>query len=150
MPFQKGNKANPGGRPKKSWIKDRERMREAQATWKKLLQVRDDMVLERKEVGKFPNGDPIIADVVPSVRDYLFCCKQILDRSVGLPRQEIELTGDPDKPLHVTSEFDFGKYNQLFTDVGKVGGNGTAVLNGNGTEKSVHSTHADSETGDLP
>lgn len=101
MPFQKGQSGNPGGQVKtrRQWVKEQERFREAKASWKKLLQIRDDMVLERKEIGIDAEGNPRIVDVVPSIKDYLACCKQILDRAIGLPTQAVELTGSEEGPL---------------------------------------------------
>jgi len=96
MQFQPGQSGNPGGRSKKSWIKDRERMWEAKRTWKLLLKLRDGMILERKEIGKDPKtGEPIMADVVPSARDLIACCKEILNRAVGMPSQEVDLQSTP-------------------------------------------------------
>jgi hypothetical protein len=74
--------------------KDRERMREAHKTWKKLLQIRDGLVLERKVIGKDDDGNPIEADVVPSIKDLIACCKEILNRAVGMPSQEIDLSSN--------------------------------------------------------
>jgi hypothetical protein len=94
MSFQKGSSANPGGRPKKHWIRERERMREAQRTWAKLLEIRDGLVLERREIGVDDKGHPIVIEVTASIKDMLACCKQILDRAVGLPKQEIDFSGE--------------------------------------------------------
>lgn len=100
MPFQKGQSGNPHGyKTKRQWIKEQERFREAKATWKKLLQLRDDLILERKQIGTDKDGLPIVADVVPSVKDYLNCCKQILDRAIGLPKQEVELKNENGEPF---------------------------------------------------
>ena len=93
MPFQPGTSPNSGGRPKKSWIKDRERMREAQASWRKLIDIRNGMVLERKTVKDFSTGEMIEVDMVPSIKDLIACCKEILNRAVGMPSQEVDLTG---------------------------------------------------------
>lgn len=91
MPFKKGQIANPFGQRRKMWLKQVERTREAKETWSRLLRLRDDMVLERKEV---PNGDGgvMLVDVVVSAKDYLACCKEILNRCVGLPKQEVDVS----------------------------------------------------------
>src|ERR1043166_4535782 len=100
MPFQPGQSGNPGGQRKtrRQWIKEQERFREAKASWEKLLKLRDEMVLERKTIPG-PGGEPIEVDVVPSVRELIACCKEILNRAVGLPKQEVEVTGEDGKPF---------------------------------------------------
>jgi hypothetical protein len=98
MPFQPGNKLNPNGRPKKHWIRERERMREAQRSWAKLLEIRDGLVLERREIGVDDKGQPIVIEVTASIKDMLACCKRILDRAVGLPKQEIDFSGEVSHP----------------------------------------------------
>lgn len=145
MPFQPGQSGNPSGsKTKRQWIKEKERIREARATWKRLLRVRDDLVLERKTIMS-PDG-PIEVDVVPSAKDYIACCKEILNRAIGLPKQEVELSGDPTNPVNVKTDFDFAKYNELFTELSRHAG---AVHNGNGAQKSVYPPYPDGETGDL-
>ena len=52
---------------------------------------RNGMVLERKIIGKDDDGNPIEVDVVPSIKELIACCKEILDRAVGKASQEIDL-----------------------------------------------------------
>jgi hypothetical protein len=80
-----------GGRSKESWLAEKTKISEARKTWKKLLAIRDGMVLERKTINT-PKG-PIEVDVVPAVRDLIKCCEVILDRAVGKPSQQVELDG---------------------------------------------------------
>jgi hypothetical protein len=56
-----------------------------------LIEIRNGMVLERKVIGKDDDGNPIEVDVVPSIKDLIACCKEILNRAVGMPSQEVDL-----------------------------------------------------------
>jgi hypothetical protein len=65
-------------------------MREAQKTWRKLLELRDDMIREKVTiVGK--DGEPREIYVVASHKDFIACCKEILNRAVGAPAQEVDV-----------------------------------------------------------
>jgi hypothetical protein len=77
------------GPMKKYWISEKDKIAEARKTWKKLLAMRDGMVLERKTVNT-PEG-PIEVDVVPSIKDLILCCHSILDRTIGKPAQNVDL-----------------------------------------------------------
>ena len=50
MPFPKGVSGNPGGKRKAVGLSRAVRASEGLKTWAKLLQIRDDLVLERKEI----------------------------------------------------------------------------------------------------
>jgi hypothetical protein len=78
------------GPRKKYWISEKEKIAEARKTWKKLLALRDEMVLERKTINT-PEG-PVEVDVLPSARDLIKCCEVILDRAIGKPAQQVDLT----------------------------------------------------------
>ncbi len=83
------------------WIDDEERIREGRETWKRLLRIRDDLVVERKEL-RDDKGlirdpithEPIMVDVVMDSKAYLKACELILNRAFGLPKQELELNSD--------------------------------------------------------
>jgi hypothetical protein len=95
MPFQKGQIPNPSGaKYKRQWIAEKRRIAEARKTWEFLIKLRDGMVLERKQIGTDKDGEPIMADIVPSAKDLLNCCRQIFDRAIGLPRVEGEFGMD--------------------------------------------------------
>jgi hypothetical protein len=81
MPFKPGTSGNPLGRPRRRWIgiNEKDRVAEARKTWERLLRLRDHLVLERKHIGTDKDGEPVIADVVPSAKDYIACCKEILE-----------------------------------------------------------------------
>jgi hypothetical protein len=141
MPFQQGNKLN-YPRPKRYWISEKKRVIEARKSFKTLCEIRDGRVKEQEVDEK--TGE--VYDVAPAVREVRESCKSIMAYSVGLPVQEVQHTGDPDKPMHVTAEFDFGRYAELFTEVSRAG---AGVLNGNGAQKPVHSAYPDPEAGDI-
>ena len=85
MPFQKGQITNPGGRKKALGLSHAVRKNEGLKTWAKLLAIRDDMVLERKEIGKDDEGAPIMVDVVPSIKEQRETAKLILAYCWGTP-----------------------------------------------------------------
>lgn len=85
MPFQPGTSGNPGGKRKPVGLSRPVRKSEGLKTWAKLLQIRDEQVLERKIIGKDDEGQPIEADVVPSVKVLADVCFKILAYCWGLP-----------------------------------------------------------------
>jgi hypothetical protein len=98
MPFQKGQSGNPFGyKTKKQWLLEKERIKEARETWAKLLRIRDEMVLERRT--EIRDGEEVVIEVVPSHKDLIACCKEILNRAVGLPHQAIEV--ESHGPAHI-------------------------------------------------
>ena len=89
MPFRKGISGNPGGRTRKGWIQEQERFREARRSWRRLIEIRDGLVLERKSITNAA-GEVTHVDVVSSIKDEIACCKEILNRAIGLPAQFVE------------------------------------------------------------
>ena len=89
MKFQPGISGNPLGAPKRVWVSPLERGREARRTWKRLLKIRDSLILERKTI-QTPDG-PVEVEVTPSIRDLIRCCEVILNRAVGMPKQQVEV-----------------------------------------------------------
>jgi len=85
MPFRPGTSGNPGGRPK-TFLSSGVRLQEAKKTWKRLLQIRDGLILEQQT----KDGEPIL--VTPSIKDLIRVCEPILDRTVGKPRQDMTMT----------------------------------------------------------
>jgi hypothetical protein len=96
--------ANSRAPMKKYWLEEKEKIAEARKAWKKLLAVRDGMVLERKTIAS-PDV-PIEVDVVPSARDLIKCCEVILDRAVGKPAQAVDLTSRGERFVNITNTFD--------------------------------------------
>ena len=92
------------GPRKKYWISEKEKIAEARKAWSKLLAVRDGMVLERKIVNA-PDG-VVEVDVVPSARDLIKCCEVILDRAVGKPSQQVDLTTGGERFNTIINTFD--------------------------------------------
>jgi hypothetical protein len=88
MPFSPGQSGNPGGKRKALGLSRAVRKSEGLKTWAKLLAIRDDMVLERKEIGKALDGTPIMVDVVPSIKEQRETCKLILAYVWGTPVQQ--------------------------------------------------------------
>ena len=65
-------------------------MRKSQGmkSWAWLCKAGNEEVLERKEIGKDGNGNPIMVDVVPSVKVLLDVHKLILAYTWGTPVQQ--------------------------------------------------------------
>lgn len=66
-------------------------------TLARLLQIRDGLVLERKQVGVNDSGEPIIVDVVADVKELVRVCQIILSYCWGLPAQKINLDSEEGK-----------------------------------------------------
>jgi hypothetical protein len=71
MPFKSGISGNPGGRPK-TFLSPGVRLQEAKKSWKRLLQIRDGLIVEQRT----KDGEPILA--TPSVKDLIRVCESIL------------------------------------------------------------------------
>ena len=89
MPFQKGQVTNPGGRTRRYWIHEKQRVIQARKSFQTLIEIRDGRIKE-EEVDKVTGERYSVAASVKEVRE---SCKSILAYAVGLPRQEIELSG---------------------------------------------------------
>lgn len=85
MPFPKGVSGNPGGRKKALGLSRAVRKSEGLKSWAWLCKAGDEQVLERKEIGKDKDGNPIMADVVPSVKALLDVHKLKLAYCWGTP-----------------------------------------------------------------
>ena len=68
MPFSKGTSGNPGGKRKPVGLSRAVRKSEGLKSWAWLCKAADGQVLERKEIGKDQDGNPIMVDVVPSLK----------------------------------------------------------------------------------
>ena len=88
MPFPKGQSPNPGGKRKPVGLSRPVRKSEGLKTRAKLLQIRDEQVLERKVIGKDSEGQPIEAEVVPSVTVLADVCFKLLAYCWGTPVQQ--------------------------------------------------------------
>ena len=106
----KGQSGNPkGSKPgarallsleQRYWLDQKNKVIEARKTFRKLVKIRDDMVLERKMMKHPETGEMCEFEVVPSIQDYIAVCREILDRTIGKPKQEIAVKGDDGKPLN--------------------------------------------------
>lgn len=85
MPFIPGQSGNPGGRKKSLGLSDAVRKSAALKSWAWLCRAGDGQVLERKEIGKDKDGNPIMFDVVPSLKVLLEIHKVKLAYAWGTP-----------------------------------------------------------------
>lgn len=83
MPFAKGQSGNPGGRKRSLGLSRAVRTSEGLKTWKTLLDIRDEKIREEKV--EMHNGETVIVDVVPSVKERREACKLILAYCWGTP-----------------------------------------------------------------
>ncbi|HEY7322992.1 MAG TPA: hypothetical protein VIE89_35985 [Candidatus Binatia bacterium] len=97
MPFVKGQSGNPGGKKKALGLSRHVRASQGLETWARLLQIRDGLVLERKQVGVNESGEPIMVDVVADVKELVRVCQIILSYCWGLPAQKINLDSEEGK-----------------------------------------------------
>ena len=85
MPFPKGQSGNPGGRKKTLGLSRAVRKSEGLKSWAWLCKASEGEVLERNEIGKDRGGNPIMADVVPSLKVLLDVHKLKLAYCWGTP-----------------------------------------------------------------
>ena len=88
MPFPKGQSGNPGGRKKALGLSRAVRKSQGLKSWAWLCKAGNEEVLERKEIGRDKDGNPIMVDVVPSVKVLLDVHKLILAYTWGTPVQQ--------------------------------------------------------------
>ena len=100
MAFQPGRSGNPGGRKKSIGLSRAVRKSEGLKTWKMLLDIRDEKIREQAMAKE--NGESIVVDVVPSIKERREACKLILAYCWGQPNpkmdfaENFELTTDDD------------------------------------------------------
>lgn len=68
MPFPKGVSGNPGGKRKALGLSRAVRKSQGLKSWAWLCKAGNEEVLERKEIGRDKDGNPITVDVVPAVK----------------------------------------------------------------------------------
>ena len=85
MAFKPGHSGNPGGRKKSLGLSRAVRKSEGLKSWAWLCKAGNEQVLERKQVGTDGAGNPIMVDVVPSVKTLLDVHKLILSYCWGTP-----------------------------------------------------------------
>jgi hypothetical protein len=85
MPFAKGQSGNPGGKRKALGLSRAVRKSEGLKSWAWLCKAGDGYVLERKEIGKDKDGNPIMVDVVPSLKSLLDVHRLKLAYTWGTP-----------------------------------------------------------------
>jgi hypothetical protein len=85
MAFPKGTSGNPGGRKRTLGLSRAVRRSQGLKSWAWLCKAGDGQVLERKEIGEDKDGNPIVADVVPSVKVLMDVHKLILAYTWGTP-----------------------------------------------------------------
>jgi hypothetical protein len=83
MAFKPGESGNAGGRKKALGLSRAVRESEGLKTWSKLLDIRDERILERQMIRE--DGESVAVDVVPSVRERREACKLILSYCWGTP-----------------------------------------------------------------
>lgn len=83
MPFPKGQSGNPGGRKRTLGLSRAVRKSEGLKTWAMLLGIRDEKIREQKI--EVENGEPVVIDVVPSIKERREACKMILAYCWGTP-----------------------------------------------------------------
>ena len=83
MPFKPGESGNPGGRKRTLGLSHAVRRSEGLRTWAMLLNIRDEKIREQTIVKE--DGESVVIDVVPSVKERREACKLILAYCWGLP-----------------------------------------------------------------
>jgi hypothetical protein len=92
MAFKPGESGNPGGRKKAVGLSRAVRTSEGLKTWGMLLNIRDEKIREQKI--EMHDGEPVVVDVLPSIKERREACKLILAYCWGQPSQKIDLTDD--------------------------------------------------------
>jgi hypothetical protein len=83
MSFKPGQSGNPGGRKRTLGLSRAVRKSEGLKTWAMLLDIRDKKIREHKI--EIENGEPVVVDVVPSVKERREAIKLILAYCWGTP-----------------------------------------------------------------
>jgi hypothetical protein len=98
MPFKKGTewKGNRGGR-KVPGLSRPVRASQGLETWARLLRMRDELVVERKQVGVNKEGDPITVDCVLDAALYFRVLEKILAYCWGQPLQKVDFDAENGK-----------------------------------------------------
>jgi hypothetical protein len=95
MPFPKGRSPNPGGKRKPVGLSRAVRASEGLKTWAKLLEIRDEQVLEPRRNSETEQMEY----VVPSVKVLADVCFKVLAYTWGTPIQQADTLEDRIKVL---------------------------------------------------
>ena len=95
MPFTKGKSGSPGGKRRPVGLSREVRCSEGLKTWAKLLQIRDEQVLEPR----WNAETKTMEYVVPSIKELREACKLILAYTWGTPLQASDNLEDRIKTL---------------------------------------------------
>jgi hypothetical protein len=83
MKFAKGQSGNPGGRKRTLGLSRAVRRSEGLKTWAMLLDIRDEKIREQVIIKE--NGESVVVDVVPSIKDRREAIKLVLAYTRGTP-----------------------------------------------------------------
>jgi hypothetical protein len=97
MPFPKGISGNPNGRKKTVGLSRPVRASQGLETWARLLRMRDELVVERKQVGVDKQGEPIMLDCVLDATLYFRVLEKILAYCWGQPLQKVDFDSEQGK-----------------------------------------------------
>ena len=97
MPFPKGISGNPSGRKKTVGLSRPVRASQGLETWARLLRMRDELVVERKQVGVDKDGEPIMMDCVSDAALYFRVLEKILAYCWGQPLQKVDFDAEQAK-----------------------------------------------------
>ena len=98
MPFKKGAEwnGNRGGR-RVPGLSRPVRASQGLETWARLLRMRDELVVERKQVGVDKDGKPIMVDCVLDAALYFRVLEKILAYCWGQPLQKVDFDSEQAK-----------------------------------------------------